>query len=166
MINLIRLSQRLAGSALSSQAASALLHGVIAVSIAAMGVLGVLQQPGKLPSARGWSDIRGLFGAALLLGVIVLFAWHASHPAFACAKSITDFARRVSRQIYLLLYALAGIKMIAFLMAKPQLSLADAMKAMQSYAIYAVLALLTIRVLTALCHFYLIPRNLRAFHRR
>jgi hypothetical protein len=166
MLNFIRLAQRLDGSVLSSRAAAALLHGVVAVSIAAIGVLGVLLQPRAVPATHGRIDMQALFGVSLFLGVIVLFAWHALHPLLACAESIARLARRLSRQIYLLLYALAVIKVIAFLTARSQLPLSDAMKAMQYYAIYAVLAVLTIRVLTALCHFYLFPRNLGTLHRR
>jgi hypothetical protein len=159
MISFIRPPPRLAGGTLFSQVSTALVYGVTAVSIAAIGVLGLLERPGKLPPSHGWIGIHGLFGVALSLGVIVLFAWYASHHAFTSARSIADFARRLSRRVYLLLYALAGIKETAFLIATPHLSLADAMKVLQYYVICGVFALLTIRLLAALCHFYVIPRN-------
>ena len=165
MISLIRPPLQLAGGTPFSRVSTALLYGVIGVSIAAIGVLGLLERPGKLPPSRGWIDIHALFGVALSLGVIVLFAWYASHHAFTSARSIADFARRLSRRVYLLLYALAGIKETTFLIATPHLSLADAMKVLQPYVICGVFALLTIRLLAALCHFYVIRRNPEPFHR-
>jgi cytochrome b561 len=145
--------------------ATAMLYGLVAISIAAVGVLGVLQPPVTDGSSHGWIDVHALFGAVLLLGVMVLFGWHASHRAFTCARSVAIFARRLTRQVYLLLYALAALKEVACLMTSPEPVLAEAMKSLQCYVAYGGFALLSIKVLAALCHFYLIPRNLPTFHR-
>jgi cytochrome b561 len=165
MSSITRIQQRPSRGRLSPRAATALLHGLIATAISVIGVLGVLQPSIKLRSSHGWIDVHAVFGVALFLGVLIMFAWHASHHAFTCARSVADLARRLSRQVYLLLYVLVAVKEIAFLVAAPELSLADAMKGLQSYVAYGVFALLSIRVMAALCHFYVIPGSLRGFHR-
>jgi hypothetical protein len=126
----------------------------------AVGVLGVLDV---------WANMYALFAALLLLAVITQFAWRAGHTAFVDASDIAVYARRLSRQIYLLLYTLAAVKEIQFLWTSYDSgtsagsgvsvgSLADFMKGLQAYLGCGILALAAIRILAALRLHFLATR--------
>jgi hypothetical protein len=135
-------------------------HGFAVLPALAVGVLGVLDV---------WADMYTLFGALLLLAVITQFAWRTGHAAFVDASDIAVYARRLSRQIYLLLYTLAAVKEIQFLWTSYDAgtsagsgvsvgSLADFMKGLQAYLACGIVALVAIRILAALRLHFLTTR--------
>jgi hypothetical protein len=102
-----------------------------------------------------WVHIPTLFGTFLCVSVIAQFAWLARHR-IAGAADIAACVSRLSRQVYLILYALAGAKELQLLCAPGEShfngpALADSMQALQPYLASGLLALIAIRAMAAMC---------------
>jgi len=135
-------------------AAAIALQWLVALAVLSVGVAGLLHDS-ELQAATTWVNVRTLFGALLLLSVVAKFAWQIGHAALQSRAAITAFARGLSRQLYVLLYLLAGIKELQFfLLSKPGVTLAESMRALQSYLAYGLLALAVIWILAALCRHF------------
>jgi len=140
--------------ALSNRGATFAFHCAVALAVLAVGLLGVLSDSWRQPPTRG-AGMHSVFGALLLLSVIANFTWQIGHAGFTNAAAIAAFARRLSRQVYLLLYILAGSKEIQYFLVTTRAAgapdaLADTMRVLQFYLGIGVLALAAIQILAAL----------------
>ena len=144
--------------ALSDRAATLIFHCAIALAVLPAGLFGVLHDSWRQAPARAGA-IHALFGVLLLLSVIAKFAWQLRYAAFSNPSAVTAFARHLSRQLFLLLYILAGSKEIQYFLASARSTrassaidaLSDTMKVLQFYLGIGVLALAAIWILAALC---------------
>jgi cytochrome b561 len=148
-------------AALADRAAAIAAQWFVALSVLAVGVAGVLGDSWQQPATR--VNMHTLFGVLLLLAVIAKFAWHARHAALRNALAVAACARLLTRQLYVLLYVLAGVKEIQYFLPlfrtagtlnAPEVSLADSMKVLQFYLAYGFLALALIWMITALCNYF------------
>jgi cytochrome b561 len=132
------------------------------MSVAIVGVLGVVHD--ALPNEENALslELHLGFGFLLWLYVISQFALPTKWRAFKRAIGRQARARALSRGVYLLMYGLAGIKLICYLLARywPDLvlgvgpsndslpsSIAQAMTQLQCYVVYGVVAIITTRIL-------------------
>lgn len=151
--------------------AAIIFHGCVTLAVASVGVAGVLHDASR-PAAATW-NIHALFGALLLLSVGAKYAWQVRHAGLENTLAVTAFARGLSRQLYILLYALAGIKELLYFLPSgsahalnaPAAAFADSMKEFQSYAAYGFLALAAIWMLAALFGAHHAVPKLPQYHR-
>jgi len=154
--------------ALSDRAATLIFHCAIALAVLPAGLFGVLHDSWRQAPARAGA-IHALFGVLLLLSVIAKFAWQLRYAAFSNPSAVTAFARHLSRQLFLLLYILAGSKEIQYFLASARIerasstpdALSDTMKVLQFYLGIGLLALAAIWILAALCRHSRVMRQLR-----
>jgi hypothetical protein len=76
----------------------------------AIGVLGLLGATWERQALESWINIHALFG--LLLGGLVLasFEWRVKHSPPMLPLDVRELSRYLSRIVYLLLYAVLGVR--------------------------------------------------------
>jgi cytochrome b561 len=67
---------------------------------------------GAAAVAAGWTDIHAVFGTLLCALVAWQFLQHARDPAQWRHAEVREFARRVSRMVYLMLYLVLSLKLL------------------------------------------------------
>jgi cytochrome b561 len=135
----------------------------LALPAASTGVAGLLLDWTPEGTASMWLNIHALFGAVLCLSVAALFARQTRGAAPRSVPAIAAIARRLSREVYLVLYVLAAVRQFQCLFTS--VSMADGMKGLQFYFAYGVLALGMIRILAALYCYPLRPHLTWPFRR-
>jgi cytochrome b561 len=155
-----------AGLKLSDRTAALLFNCSVALPALSAGVLGVLRDASQPAVATGWVNIHTLFGVFLCFSIIAQFTWQVRHAKLSSTPAIAAYSRHLSREVYLLIYLLAGIKEIQYFVASlpsgsalakaaPGAAMADIMKDFQCYLAYGCFALVTVRVLAALYNYQL-----------
>jgi hypothetical protein len=123
---------------------------IIALPALTAGVCGVIQDWQHPHPTVGWASFHTLFGILLMCSILVQFAVQ--------RRDFCLVARRLSRQIYLILYVLCGVRETQFLVAwvvdsgvgmGSLATVGDSMKDLQCYVGYGFLALVNVRLLTA-----------------
>jgi hypothetical protein len=89
------------------------LYGCIAVATAAIGVLGLLRGPWAPRVLDSWNCVHGLFALLLCGLVFARFRWHVTHSPRMLPADIHRLTRHLSRTVYLMLYAVIGVREIA-----------------------------------------------------
>jgi cytochrome b561 len=110
-----------------------------------VGIIGQLLDSRTYPSHSVSGEIHALFGLSLCAAVFTQLYKGMKHAPLATPQEIATISRDLSRKIYLLLYALLGLR-IAVGLDRPQ---PQAVAGFRDYLIGGVLALILIRVLAA-----------------
>jgi cytochrome b561 len=134
------------------ESSAAPLHAHFALLVLGVGLLGLIADTWTIPLPhRG--NLHVLFGALLWAYVVARFYGRLRRSPCMQPADIRVFSRHLSRLVYLLLYFLAFFNLaIAFLRAAPQSTFAARAENFQIYLVWGLGALITIRVLAALCH--------------
>jgi cytochrome b561 len=135
-----------------SLSSAAPLHAPFALLVLVVGLLGVIADTWIIPLPhRG--NLHVLFGALLWASVVARFYGRLRRSPRMQPADIRVFSRHLSRLVYLLLYILAFFNLaIGFLRAAPHSTFLARAEGFQSYLVWGFVALITIRVLAALCH--------------
>lgn len=146
---------RLDISQVPTAAAAVVLHSIVTVPVLLIGLLSVLQDSRQTPhAASAWTALHVSFGVLLCASIIVQFIWRITHVGFRSVADIAAFARLLTRRVFILLYGLAGVKEIQWVLGSlgPTRQLrAETMRDLQCYLLYGLLALVLIRVVATLC---------------
>jgi cytochrome b561 len=128
------------------------LHRHFALLVLVVGLLGLIADTWTLPLPhRG--NLHVLFGALLWAYVLARFYGRLRRSPGMQPDDIRAFSRHLSRLVYLLLYLLAFFNLaIGFLRAAPHSTFMARAENFQIYLVFGLGALITIRVLAALCH--------------
>jgi cytochrome b561 len=128
------------------------LHAHFALLVLGVGLLGLIADTGTVPLPhRG--NLHVLFGALLWTYVVARFYGRLRRSPRMQPADIRAFSRHLSRLVYLLLYLLTFFNLAAgFLRAAPHSAFLARAADLQSYLVCGFGALITIRVLAALCH--------------
>ena len=114
----------------------------------AAGLLGLIHDSWAGSAAASSLHCHALFGALLCGSVMVRFYFGARRPLRGPAIDIHVFSRRLSRQVYLVLYVLMLFNMtIDILRGAPHRSMLRAAEDFQSYLACGCVALVTIHIL-------------------
>lgn len=81
-------------------------HWVMVVLITVVGVLGLLHDSWPKRSQAFWINIHALIGLLVWALLMARFWWRATHPPPELPSESGALARRLSRPVHLLLYAL------------------------------------------------------------
>jgi hypothetical protein len=114
----------------------------------AAGLLGLIHDSWEGSAASSSLHCHALFGALLCGSVMVRFYVDARRPLSGPVIGIHVFSRRLSRQVYLVLYVLMFSSMtIEIFRGEPHRSMLRAAQDFQSYLACGCVALVTIRIL-------------------
>ncbi len=91
-----------------SERTIAALYGCAAVTVAAVGVLGLERASRLRQYVEAWMDIHALFGLLLCALVMARYRWIIERSPLL-RKDIRELSRRLSRIVYLMLYAVIGL---------------------------------------------------------
>jgi cytochrome b561 len=135
-----------------SSSSAAPLHAHFALLVLAVGLLGLIADTWTIPLPhRG--NLHVLFGALLWAYVVARFYGRLRRSPRMQPADLRAFSRHLSRLVYLLLYVLTLFNLaIGFLGAAPHSAFLARATDFQSYLVGGLGALVTIRVLAALCH--------------
>ena len=110
-----------------------------------LGVIGQWLDSRTPPSHLVSVEIHALFGLSLCAAVVTHFYKSMNHAPPATSHNIARLSRGLSRQIYLLMYVLLGLRIAMGL----DRSIAQPAEGFRDYLIGGVLALVLVRVLSA-----------------
>src|SRR6202034_1598716 len=96
--------------ACTRQRALTALYGCAALFAAAIGVLGLLDGSWLRQMLESWINIHALFGLILCGLVLARYQWRVRHSPCMLPSDIRELSRHLSRIVYLLLYAVIGIR--------------------------------------------------------
>jgi cytochrome b561 len=88
------------------------LYGCVAVVAVAIGVLGLLHGSWPKPVLDSWNCVHVLFALLLCGLVLARCRWHVKHSPQMLPADIHGLTRHLSRTVYLLLYAVIGVREI------------------------------------------------------
>jgi len=83
-----------------------------AILVVAVGVLGLVDDSWSRKIVESWINIHTLFGFLLWGFVIARFYWRAKHSPLMLPSGICELSRHLSREVYLLLYIIVGVREI------------------------------------------------------
>jgi hypothetical protein len=86
------------------------LYGCIAMVAVIIGVLGLVGASGPRQTLESWINIHALFGLLLCALVLARCRWSVKHSPPMLPTDIRQLSRHLSRTVYLLLYAVIGVR--------------------------------------------------------
>jgi cytochrome b561 len=86
------------------------LYGCAALLVATIGVLGLLDDSWLRQTLESWINIHALFGLLLCGLVFARYQWRVRHSPRMLPADIRELSRHLSRIVYLLLYAVIGVR--------------------------------------------------------
>jgi hypothetical protein len=86
------------------------LYGCIAMVAVIIGVLGLLGTSGPRETLESWINVHALFGLLLCALVLARCLWSVKRSPAMLPTDIRQLSRHLSRSVYLLLYAVIGVR--------------------------------------------------------
>ena len=122
-----------------------------------VGLLGLIQDSWPKPAPASWMNLHIVFGALLWVCVVARFYGGMRRSPGMLPAEIQALSRQLSRLVYLLLYGLMFFGLIiGILRTALHDPIVGGAENFQSYLVGGLAALVTIRVLAALCHRFVI----------
>jgi len=103
------MNQRIDGRVLRYDRGAIALHWVTFALVVVVGTLGLLHDSWPDKTQAFWINVHAVIGLLLWLLVLIRLAWRAGHAPPADPASQGPWARRLSKPVHLLLYALLVI---------------------------------------------------------
>ena len=85
-------------------------YGLMAVATIAIGVLGLSRGSWPRQVLESWNGVHALFGLLLCGLVFARCRWQVKHSPRMLPADIRELTRRLSRNVYLLLYVVIGVR--------------------------------------------------------